>query len=85
MLAERGLGQGDPLSPYLFILCAEGLSAMLKKREVEGKIHGCKIARNAPVVLHLFSPDDSFLFFRANHVKVSHLKSVLQHYKQASG
>ena len=51
---HRGLRQGDLLSPYLFILCAEGLSAMLLKAEQEGKIGGIKICREAPRVNHLF-------------------------------
>lgn len=37
---ERGLRQGDPLSPYLFILCANVLSGLLKKEEKDNKVHG---------------------------------------------
>ncbi|KAK9160511.1 hypothetical protein Syun_006852 [Stephania yunnanensis] len=45
---SRGIRQGCPLSPYLFILCSEGLSALLKKAEFENNLHGCKVIRGAP-------------------------------------
>lgn len=63
---KRGLKQGDPLSPYLFLLCVEALSCSLKSVEENDIIHGCKISRTAPVITHLFFADDSFMFFRAN-------------------
>lgn len=81
----RGLRQGDPLSPYLFILCAEGLSALIRKAEGRGDIHGIKICRNAPIVSHLLFADDCFLFFRAEESEAMIMKEILSTYENASG
>ena len=57
IVPTQGLRQGDPLSPYLFLLCAEGLSAMIKKATVEGDLHGVAVCRRGPKILHLFFAD----------------------------
>jgi hypothetical protein len=62
----RGLRQGDPLSPYLFILCAEGLSSLLYRFEVDRKIMGLPLMRGGTRLNHLFFADDSLLFCKAN-------------------
>ena len=48
IILTRGLRQGDPISPYLFLLCAEGLTAMLRRDEREGLISGISMCRGAP-------------------------------------
>lgn len=85
VIPEWGLRQGDPLSPYLFILCAQGLSGMLSKMEREGVIHGCQIARNAQPIFCLFFTDDSYLFFQSNLSECLAIKECLVAYERASG
>ncbi|XP_019163454.1 PREDICTED: uncharacterized protein LOC109159798 [Ipomoea nil] len=85
VIPTRGIRQGDPLSPYLFILCAEGLSILLQQAEARGDIHGIRIARGAPSVSHLFFADDSLLFFRATSEEAQTIKDCLEMYSAASG
>lgn len=57
-----GLRQGDPISPFLFLLAAEGLSGLLNSRNQSSVLKGIKVAPSAPVVSHLLFADDSLLF-----------------------
>ncbi|MCI02045.1 hypothetical protein A2U01_0023077, partial [Trifolium medium] len=45
---QRGLRQGDPLSPYLFIICANVLSGLILKAQTQKRLHGIKVAHGAP-------------------------------------
>jgi hypothetical protein len=81
----RGLRQGDPLSPYLFILVTEGLTALIHKAVDRGDLHGIKICRGAPVVSHLLFADDCFLFCRSNLSETNKLMEILKIYEMASG
>lgn len=81
----RGLRQRDPLSPYLYILCADGLSSLIKGAERRGILHGIKICRGAPLDSHLLFAYDSFLFFQATGQEVNTVKGLLTLYENASG
>lgn len=81
---HRGLRQGDPLSPYMFIICVDVLSGLLKREIQTRNIHDIQVARKAPVISHLFFADDSLVFARANSVEVAHILDVLSIYQQAS-
>ncbi|KAK2394877.1 hypothetical protein QL285_056661 [Trifolium repens] len=81
----RGLRQGDPLSPYLFILVTEGLTALIKKSLASGDLHGVQICRGAPVVSHLLFADDCFLFCRSSVAETTQMMKILKTYEEASG
>ena len=80
IIPSRGLRQGDPLSLYLFIICAEGLSSLICNQERAGFLHGIKVARSAPSISHLFFADDCLLFFKANLNEARIIKSLLAIY-----
>lgn len=70
----RGLRQGDPLSPYLFLLCVEGLSKDLSAAARKGSIKGCKVCNTAPTITHLLFTDDNFPFFNATSNEAEEVK-----------
>lgn len=85
IIPSQGLRQGDPISPYLFILCAEGLNGLINKAVTNGDIHGVSICSRAPKLTHLFFADDSLLFWRATMLECEKIQDILKLYEQAFG
>lgn len=79
-----GPRQGDSLSPYLFLICAEGLTCLIMKYKQSGLIYGVSICRNALRITHLLFTDGSFLFLRASFQECRRLKTILHTYEIAS-
>ncbi|KAA3485793.1 putative Transposon TX1 [Gossypium australe] len=59
---SRGLRQGDPLSPFLFLICAEGFSILIEEAKRKGLVRGAPIGTARFSINHLFFADDSILF-----------------------
>ena len=82
---SRGLRQGDPLSPFLFLFCVEGLNALLNKAVDNGEIRGLSLCRQGPKITYLFFVDDCLLFCRANRTECQKIQQLLDWYEVASG
>lgn len=68
----------DPLSPYLFLLCVEGLSSSLVAAHIS-------LNSNCPNISHLFFVDNNLIFFKANALKCSQIHCILREYERAFG
>lgn len=82
---ERSLRQGDPLSPYLFIIAADVLSNMMTTFVNINELEGIKLARNCPILSHCFFADDALFFLRASKDNCSLFRRMLDWYCTASG
>lgn len=78
---SRGLPQGDPLSHFLFLICSEGLSFIMRSTRVEKQLKGVKASRRGLVIYHLLFADDCILFDDASLRVVSSLKRILKEYE----
>ncbi|KAL9684665.1 hypothetical protein QQ045_022106 [Rhodiola kirilowii] len=54
IVPDRGLRQGDPISPYLFIICPEWLSLKLFKEQDINRMKGVRVSRGIPLINHMF-------------------------------
>ncbi|XP_026430513.1 uncharacterized protein LOC113327548 [Papaver somniferum] len=85
IIPKRGLRQGDPLSLYIFILCAEILSTNLARLEEEGKMKRLKISNNNLPILHLMYADDLLITCAADTETCNNLNSILHSYTTSAG
>lgn len=82
---SRGLRQGDPLIPYLFLICAEGFSLLIQDAKDKGKMLGAPIGREKFSVSHLFFADDCILFGDASCEGAEVIQDVIKEYEMVSG
>ncbi|KAA3451486.1 reverse transcriptase [Gossypium australe] len=82
---SRGLRQGDPLSPFLFLICSEGLSTLMRTAKKNGLIRGARASRKGPEISHLLFAYDCMMFGEATEKGARVLKNLLNIYERCSG
>ncbi|XP_071688191.1 uncharacterized protein [Rutidosis leptorrhynchoides] len=82
---RRGIRQGDPLSPYLFIIVAEGLNAMIKQALQVNLIKGIEVGKDRVIISHLQYADDTTIFGEWNRKNISNVFKVLKCFEIFSG
>lgn len=81
---QRGLKQGDPLSPFLFNIVMEVFSKLIARAEEVGCLNGCRLSHDGPSVVLLQFADDSLLFL-PNFEEVANLRAILLMFEAMSG
>ena len=81
---SRGIRQGDPLSPYLFLFVIDVLSRMINKSIESRSLISIKLGKDCPVLSHLLFVGDSLFFLSANKESGIAMKCILQKYCEGS-
>ena len=84
MIPGWGLRQRDPLSSYLFLVCVEDFSSLLRYEEMIGNIECFQVASGSLSVSHLLFVDNSLLFYKTTSTTCHALHHVFHMYGQAS-
>lgn len=83
--SSRGIRQGDPIAPALFIIAEESLSRSLHAAFSKGDMDWFAGPRGCPTISHLLFADDTLIFTKASARSIKNLLSLLNTYEQASG
>ncbi|GKV17381.1 hypothetical protein SLEP1_g27896 [Rubroshorea leprosula] len=75
---QRGLRQGDPLSPFLFLIVAEGLNGIIKSAISHGLFEGITVGQSGLKVTHLQFADDTIVFGKASEENIWAAKCIMR-------
>lgn len=82
---EQGLRQGNPLSPFLFLIVAKGLGIMMKKARKLDMFKGACIGTNNIIVYYLQFADDTIFVGEATRENAWTIKMILRNMELVSG
>ncbi|KAJ0519996.1 putative RNA-directed DNA polymerase [Helianthus annuus] len=84
-VCSRGLRQGDPLSPFLFVMAMEALTGIMKKATMVGLFHGIRCNTNGPILSHFLYADDVVFLGEWSNSNALNLKRILRCFYLTSG
>ncbi|GKV24110.1 hypothetical protein SLEP1_g33762 [Rubroshorea leprosula] len=82
---SKGLRQGDPLSPFLFLIVAEGLNGLTSSAVEKELYKGVTVGKDAVMVTHLQFADDTIFFGEATEDNIMVIKSIMRSFELLSG
>ena len=83
--SSKGIRQGDPLSPFLFVLMDKGLGRYIKTTILEGSLKGLPLHNIHPTPLQSLFVDDNLLMNTPTAREANKLNSILSDFTEASG
>lgn len=81
ILPTRSVRQGDPLSPFLFLFCMEGLSALLRLTLQDNSLNCVKASKTKLIISHLFFTDNNLIFEEASLIGALNIKRILKEFE----
>lgn len=80
IIPQRGLRHGDPLSPYLFIMCTDALIANVKKTKKEKQLTRMKVAKACSMISHMLFADEILFFFKTHKEECQIILRIVKEY-----
>ncbi|XP_058222364.1 uncharacterized protein LOC131332256 [Rhododendron vialii] len=84
-IPSRGLRQGNPLSPYFFLIVSNVFSTLINKAVLKKSLVGICLRKKCPIISHLLFADDSLVFLEAKAEVCSNFKDLVMSFSEASG
>ncbi|CAN1157596.1 Putative ribonuclease H protein At1g65750 [Linum perenne] len=82
---SRGIRQGDPISPFLFILVSNALSHLVESNVANSTLNGIRLRCRSPLLTHCLFADDTVVFGKASTTEAQNILNVLSSYGQLTG
>lgn len=81
--AKRGLRQGDPLAPFLFLVVVEGLARLVRSAVEKGVFAGLSVDNFSFPLLHF--ADDTIVLCKATRANLWAIKTIFRCFELVSG